>query len=131
MWVVDEETGNVTCRQGDSGTYIVEDLPTDKNYTLYFQVNDSKNRKMFDIATETHMLDTCTIVITPSNSDRLTSKDEGGTEYNFGIKLCYGVDEYEETLVIGDKDETEPNIITVYPKIVEGFTKVVEGSDNG
>ena len=47
-------------------------------------------------------------------------KGEDSATYYFGIKICYGINDIEDTLVIGDKTIEDLNTITVLPKITEG-----------
>ncbi len=44
MAFIVDENGDISLVQGDSGTLSVEGLNTDKNYTVYFAIQD-KNRK--------------------------------------------------------------------------------------
>ena len=39
-----DENGNITLIQGDSGSLVINGLKTDKNYTVFFAIQDS-NRK--------------------------------------------------------------------------------------
>ena len=43
-FVVDENTGDITLVQGDSGEIVIEGLPTDGNYSVYFAFYN-ENRK--------------------------------------------------------------------------------------
>lgn len=43
-FIVEEETGNITLIQGDSGKYPVEDVPCDKHYTAYFGIYNNKRK---------------------------------------------------------------------------------------
>ena len=39
-----DENGNITMVQGDTGRLVVNGLNTDKNYTIYFAIQDEKRR---------------------------------------------------------------------------------------
>ena len=121
MQIVDELTGDMIIRQGDNGEYIVEDTPTDKVYTAYFSVVDENRNHIGDIETNTSLEGYTKFIITPDFSDKLeVKKDEESATYYFVVKLCHGVNDIEDTLVIGNKGINELNKITVLPKISEG-----------
>ena len=122
-FIVDEETGDITLVQGDSGEYIVSDLPTDKNYSLYFAIQDeNRNPVGPEINVEANGSSTVTFSIVPSLTDLLTViRGEETQDYYFGIKICYAADNFEDTLLLGNKNLGDLNIITVYPKKVEGI----------
>ena len=42
MFLVDEEIGNITLTQGDSGEYTINGLPTDQYYDVYLAIQDKK-----------------------------------------------------------------------------------------
>ena len=65
-----DENGTITCYQGDSGEINITGLQTDKNYTLYFAVQDKMRKPVgFEVSVETDYKDTATFVITPELSD--------------------------------------------------------------
>ena len=40
MFIVDEETGDIITRQGDSGTLVLNNIDTSRNWKVYFSVYD-------------------------------------------------------------------------------------------
>lgn len=120
MAFIVDEFGNIETYQGDSGTLVVEELPTDRNYSLYFSIYNDKRQIIGE--TEPIALNGATmksIPIEASLTDLLTvPKDEDYAEYYYGLKLC--VNGEEDTLIIDDGDIGSLNIVRVYPKKVEG-----------
>lgn len=114
--------GDITLIQGDSGQLVLNNLPTDKNYTVYLGIQD-KNRKPIgnELSVETNKNSTVPFIITSELTDLLTvPKGEETESYYYGVKLC-SVDGIEDTLLIGDSQIGDKNTITVYPKKVEGI----------
>ena len=125
-FIVDTETGDITLVQGDSGELFIEGLNTDKNYTVYFAFYNSKRKRLgSEIYVSSNGNPSVTIIIPASLTDLLTvPQGSDMAEYYYGIKVCYDYGngyEYEDTVIIGNKDIGELNTITVYPKKVEGF----------
>lgn len=122
MFEVNEETGDITLTQGDTGNYTVSGLPTDQRYTLYFGVQDeNRNPVGSEISESLNLRSTVSLSITSALTDLLTvKKNEDFATYYFGLKLCT-VGGMEDTLIIGNKEIGERNIMTVYPKQVEGM----------
>lgn len=115
-----DNNGNITCVQGDNGELSVNGLPTDKNYTLYFAIQDEKKHPIgAEIAISTLQQSSVVVVIPATLTDLLTVKDEFETYY-YGIKLCdsFGL---EDTLLLGNSKIGDVNTITVFPKKVEGL----------
>ena len=118
MFEVDD-FGNITLTQGDSGKLTVNGLPTDKNYKVYFAIQD-ENRKPVgsEIVVQSNLADTVIFSIPATLTDLLkVPRDEDTATYTYGIKICYESEGLEETLTIG---EIANNTITAYPKKVEG-----------
>lgn len=122
MFIVDETTGNITLRQGDNGKYSIFGLPTDKNYRAYLSVEDENRNKIGEeLSVETNNSDSVSFIFSPDFTDNFTVKrGEDFATYYFGIKICYGINDIEDTLIIGDKTIEDVNTITVLPKITEG-----------
>lgn len=120
MFVVDEETGNIITRQGDSGTLVLNNIDTSKNWTIYFSIYDENRKPMItEVFTQTNKLSTVAITISASSTDPLiVPQDQETAEYYYGVKLCS--DGIEDTLIIGNGDINTENTITVYPKKTEG-----------
>lgn len=127
MFNVDGKTCTIVCRQGDTGLYVIEGLPTDEgmhNVKVFFSFYNSK-RVIVGELSATPVGDQVTFFIPASITDKLTvSPGTSTATYFYGIKLCYNDDEnneYEDTLLLGDKNVDEVNKVIVYPKIVEGY----------
>lgn len=117
---VDEETGNVTMRQGDTGKLVFSGIPTDKDYRVYFSVYKSDRTIVFEL--NARPIDgQVTFNLSPRNTNKMSvSKGAKYENYYYGVKLCFEEDDYEDTLLVGDKSISELNKMTVYPLIVEG-----------
>lgn len=116
-----DENGNITLIQGDSGQLVVNGLPTDKKYTVYFAIQD-ENRKPIggEISVEANKTSSVVFVLLGSLTDLLTiKKGEETATYYYGLKICDDSG-LEDTMLIGNSIIGEKNIITVYPKKVEG-----------
>jgi len=118
-----DKNGNITCYQGDSGSLTINGIPTDKNYTVYFAI---QNEKRLPIGSEIYVSsnnNTSVIFsITPSLTNLLTVKaNEDYATYYYGVKLCDSGTNLEDTLQIAGSALGDLNTITVYPKKVEGI----------
>lgn len=127
MFNVDEKTGTIICRQGDTGVYILEGLPTLEGMydeEVFFSFYNNK-RVIIGELSATPIDGQVTFFIPASITDNLTvSSGMSTATYYYGAKLCYrdgDGNEYEDTLIIGDKMLDEVNKVVVYPKIVEGY----------
>lgn len=119
-----DENGGITLIQGDSGTLTVNDLPTDKSYTVYFAIKDKKRNTIgTEMSLNSGAQSAVSFFISADLTNLLTvplSKES--EEYYYGVKICATVNDVtsEETLIIGESDISDMNTITVYPKRVEG-----------
>ena len=122
MAFIIDSNGNIELVQGDSGTLEITGLETDKNYTVYFAIQDEdRNAIGSEIVVTTNKSDSVAFEITADLTDLLSVKsDEDTATYYYGIKLCYEDTGLEDTLLIGDSEIGDKNEITVYPKKVEG-----------
>ena len=116
-----DENGNITMVQGDTGRLVVNGLNTDKNYTVYFAIQDEKRRPIGDeISVESNSQPSIVFVLNSTLTDLLKVKtDEETAVYYYGVKVC-APDGFEDTMLIGTSDMGDKNTITVYPKKVEG-----------
>lgn len=121
MFLVDEETGNITLTQGDSGEYAISGLPTDQYYDVYLAIQDKKRNPIGnEIKESANLKSSVSLKFLSSLTDLLTvPKSEETETYYFGIKLCDKLGN-EDTLIIGNNDVGDKNTITVYPKKAEG-----------
>lgn len=121
MFVVDEKTGDLTLHQGDTGEYIVTELPENRNGArIYFEVQDAKRRTVGAQIPSVIENGSTVFKFNQSLTNLFTVKlVEETAEYYGGIKICTD-DGDEETVKVGDKEDGERIIITVYPKVAEG-----------
>lgn len=120
MFQVNGDTGDVICRQGDSGELTFTGIDKSKQYQVYFSIYNNK-RKIIEEIRSVPYAGIVTFGLTPSITDKLTVPvGEKTATYYYGLKICLPEENYEDTLVIGNKEITALNKIIVYPKIVEG-----------
>ena len=120
-FVVDENTGDITLVQGDSGEIVIEGLPSDSNYSVYFAFYNENRKTIGEEVMQTYSASVVTMFIPSSLTDLLTvNKDDDYTEYYYGIKICNESTGYEDTMCINDSDIGDLNTVKVYPKKVEG-----------
>ena len=116
-----DEQGNIFLRQGDSFEFVVNGLPTDQNYKIFFAAQDKERNPVGgEVSYETAASASATIYLAPELTD-LFVVDEGAKSqiYYYGVKLrsTTGLNIQEATLAIGGLDN---NTITVYPRKVKG-----------
>lgn len=118
-----DEHGDITIYQGDSGKILVDGIPTDNNYVVYFSVYDkARNRVGDEIYVQSNHRDYVVFDLTPDYTDILTvPKNEQYAIYFYGVKICDSQNQTENTLILGDGDIGSINTITVFPKKVEGI----------
>ena len=116
-----DENGNITMVQGDTGRLVVNGLNTDKNYTVYFAIQDENRRPVGnEVNVESNMQPTVVFELASQLTDLLkVAEDEETHTYYYGVKTCTA-EGFEDTLSIGGSDMGDKNTITVYPKKVEG-----------
>lgn len=121
-FIVDNE-GNITLVQGDSGEITFDNIPTDRNYLVCFAIQNNKRQFIGEqIPVFSNGEKTVVINIPSSLTDLLVVKSGQETaEYYYGVKICDENTGLEDTMILGDKDIGSLNIITVYPKKVEGL----------
>lgn len=117
-----DNNGNITIVQGDTGQLVINGLPTDKNYTVYFAIQDeNRNPVGNELEVKSNMQSSVVFIIDANLTDLLkVKKDEETATYMYGIKTCTD-DGREDTLLIGNSQMGDINTITVYPKKVEGI----------
>lgn len=117
MFIIDDITGNMTLRQGDTYEFTVEGVTDD--WELYYSVYNANREILFEIhATPVDNL--TTFRITAAQSDLMTVPLGRKTEtYYYGLKRCKGTQ--EDTLIVGDKNVGDLNKISVYPLTTEGI----------
>lgn len=118
---IDKE-GNITMLQGDSGTIVVNGLNAQKNYTVYFAIQD-KNRNLIgnELYVNSNKLPSVVFELTGDYTNLMTvPKHQTYETYFYGIKQCSD-DGLEDTLLINNSEIGYINTITVFPKKVEGI----------
>lgn len=123
MAFIVDKNGNITLVQGDSGEIVIDGILTDKNYKVYFAVQDSERKPIGEEVFVNSNNSSSVVLSIPSILTDLlkVKKDEDSAEYYYGIKVCDSNTGYEDTLVLGEGDIGDLNTITVYPKKVEGI----------
>lgn len=118
-----DENGNITLIQGDSGTLIINGINTDKNYTVYFAIQDAnRNPVGGEITVNSNKSPSVVFELSGTLTDLLTvKKNEQAAIYYYGVKACDAENLFEDTLIIGNGFIGDRNTITVYPKKVEGL----------
>ncbi len=119
-----DKNANISMVQGDSGTIVIEGLNTDKNYAVYFAVQD-KNREPVGDEIMLNSNNSANVIfhLTGSYTDAFTVPRGASCEtYYYGIKICDSNSNIEDTLILADSDIGDFNTITVYPKKVEGVS---------
>ena len=118
-----DENGDISLIQGDSGYLIVEGISTDKNYKVYFAIQDKNRNPIGDeIYVNSNNLGTVAFHFTGDFTDLLTvKKNESCAIYYYGIKVCGEDSQTENTLILSSGGLGTLNTITVYPKKVEGI----------
>ena len=115
MFIIDDTTGDMITRQGDTFSLNVTGITDD--WTAYFSVYRDREI-LFEIHT-TPVDGTSTFNITAAQSNLMTVPTNKKYEiYHYGIKRCK--DGIEDTVIVGDKQVGELNKITVYPLTTEG-----------
>ena len=117
-----DKDGNISMYQGDSGLITIRGLNPNKNFTVYFAIQD-KNRKPIgnELVVNNNNNSYVIFQLLSDFTDLLTvKKDEQFATYYYGIKICEEDSQREDTLIIASNDMGTLNSITVYPKKVEG-----------
>ena len=116
-----DNDGNITMIKGDTGRLVVNGLMTDKNYDVYFAIQDENRRPIGnEISVQYNSQPTVVFELSSNLTDLLkVGQDEETHEYYYGVKTCTA-DGFEDTLTIGSGYMCDRNTITVYPKKVEG-----------
>lgn len=127
---LNNETGEITCFQGDSGKFYLSGLPASCN--VYFSVYNEKREEIFELQYTAESDGTLTMFIPAESTDKLVvNKKEESEEYYYSLKVVT-IDtlgnRIETTCLLNNHDESEPNVMTVYPKRTEGGTSVQQSS---
>lgn len=120
MFIIDEDTGTITLRQGDSAELTIENIPDDRAYRVFFSIYDSERKIVFELE-ETPEEGSVTFKLKPADTQLLTVPTNQKTStYYWAVKRCYEPDNFEDTLLVGDKGVADVNKVVVYPLVAEG-----------
>ena len=123
MAYIVETSGNITLYQGDSIELVINGIPTDQNYKVYFAAQDEE-RVPVGNEIEVNSLNqaSVTIKLLGNYTNQFTvPEDKKSQKYYYGVKLCSEQDQTEDTLLLGESVIGGQNTITVYPRKVEGI----------
>jgi hypothetical protein len=123
MAYIVETSGNITLVQGDSIEIVINGVPTDQNYEVYFAAQNEERQPIgSEIMVESLGKSSVAIKLLGNYTKQFTvEEDKKSQKYYYGIKLCSRNDEIEDTLLLGESLIGELNTITVYPMKVEGI----------
>lgn len=121
-----DENGNISIIQGDSMEIPLKGIPTDKNYAIYFAMQNKDRTPIgTEVMVESFNSPEVIIFVTGDLTDLLTVPEGQKKEtYYYGIKACYVEDDgtkVEDTYILGNGTIGSLNSINVYPKKVEGI----------
>ncbi len=118
-----DENCNITLIQGDSGQIVVNNLPVDKDYIVYFAMQDAdRNPIGEEVSVQANKKSSITFEIVGALTDLLEVPEESKkATYYYGIKICSREKNTEETLVLGNGGIGTVNTMTVYPRKVRGI----------
>jgi hypothetical protein len=119
---IDDE-GNITLVQGDDGDVTFDGIPTDRNYEVFFAIQDDKRRPIGDeVSVMSNNMSSVVISVPSTLTDLLTVKAGQETaEYYYGVKICDENTGLEDTMILGNNEIGDLNTITVYPRKVKGL----------
>ena len=117
-----DKNGNISMIQGDSGLITIRGLNPEKDFTVYFAIQDKNRRPVgSELSVSSNNNSSVVFQLTADYTDLLTvKKDEPCAVYYYGLKICDEEAQREDTLIIGSNEIGGVNTITVYPKKVEG-----------
>ena len=124
MTLIIDNDGTISLYQGDSGEIVISGLDEEKNYIVYFAIQDS-NRNLIgeELQVAVNSSDTVTFVLTPEYTDLLkVPKNKPFEIYFYGVKACETESSKEDTLFVADSTYGDLNRIIVYPRKVIGVS---------
>lgn len=123
MAFIVDENGEITMVQGDSGELVVTGLPTDKNYKVYFAIQDKDRNPVGDeLSIDSNQSSSVVFALTGNLTDLLeVDKKSKNAKYYYGVKVCSSTDSTEDTVILGNGEIGSLNSITVYPRKVKGI----------
>ncbi len=123
MAYIVETSGNITLVQGDSIELVINGIPTDQNYKVYFAAQDEERVPVGnEIEVDSLNQPSVTIKLLGNYTNQfVVPEDKKSQKYYYGVKLCSVQDQTEDTLLLGESVIGGQNTITVYPRKVEGI----------
>lgn len=121
-----DENGSISIIQGDSMEIPLKGIPTDKNYAIYFAMQDKDRIPIgTEVMVESFNSPEIIIFVTGDLTDLLTVPEGQKKEtYYYGVKSCFVEEDgtkVEDTYILGNGTIGSLNTLTVYPKKVEGI----------
>lgn len=116
--------------QGDTGSIVVDGIPTDKSYEVYLAIRNPETRELVfeELKIDSEGLDEVEFEITKAMSEKLEVPiNRQCSMFYWGVKLCDPDTGLEDTLRVGECRCCDGgyfgkwNRLYVYPKIVEGI----------
>ncbi len=122
MSLVIDDKGTISLYQGDSGDIVISGLDINRNYTVYFAVQDKKRNLIGnELQVTSNKADSVIFFLTPDFTDLLKVPSGKAYEiYTYGIKVCEEDADTEDTLFVADGNYGDENVIIVYPRKVIG-----------
>lgn len=118
-----DANGNLTIYQGDSEEIVINGIPEDQNYKVYFAAQTEDRTPVGNEVMVESLGQSSVVIKLLGNYTRLLTVEEGNKtqRYYYGVKICSETDNTEQTLLIGASKFGDLNTITVYPQKVEGI----------
>ena len=122
MPFIPDADGTITTYQGDTGDLIINGIPVDQNYRVYFAIQDKKRNLIGDeLQVAANKTSSIVFFLTSDYTDLLTVPQGKQYEiYTYGIKACETESSTEDTLFVSDGNYGTQNMIIVYPRKVIG-----------
>lgn len=123
MAYIVETSGNITLVQGDSIELVINGIPTDQNYKVFFAAQDEERNPIgSEISVDSLSQSSVTIKLLGNYTNQFSvPEDKKSQKYYYGVKLCSVQDQTEDTLLLGESVIGGLNTLTVYPRKVEGI----------
>ncbi len=124
---VSQKDYSISFYQGDSGNFTFTNIPTDKNYLVYFSIRNPETWELIgeEVMVQSNYRSEVPFSLSATYTDNIPiNEDESKTVYAYGLKICHGDD--ESTLIpYVDESSSVPKFakapkLIVYPKYVEG-----------
>lgn len=113
---------SITTYQGDTGQIVVNGLPVDKEYIVYFAIQNA-DREIIgqEVSVEANKNSSIVFNLSGTLTNLLiVPEDSKKATYYYGIKLCTADGKIEDTLILGEGGIGDLNPIYVYPRKVKG-----------